>query len=130
LAVTPFKITGNVLQTHHNRRVKVLVIESNLMWSSKLKMSLLALGHEPILSGGWPSQDVQADLAIVNLSQPDPAPADLIETLRSRHIKVVAHAGHKEKQLHELGMKAGADVLATNGELSSKLKDILERAFQ
>jgi len=108
--------------------VKILVVESNLLWSSKLKSGLTALGHEPVVSSGFPVDPGEAAIAIVNLSQLKPSPADLIRWCHENDIKVIAHAGHKEKELHALGREAGADVLATNGELSSKLADVLARA--
>src|SRR5450631_1320399 len=102
------------------------------MWSSKLMQSLRMLGHEP-MSPSADSKDVT--VAIVNLSwrpsgsrsrigavaepistEEEPVRA-LIRELHDRGIKVIAHAGHKEKDLFEMGKAVGADVLATNGEI-------------
>lgn len=107
--------------------MRILVFESNLMWSSKLRVGLNALGHEPIFLNELGNQPVAGDLAIVNLSQPSPPPTELITALHAAGIKVVAHAGHKEKELLALGKEAGADFLTTNGELSAKLEDVLRR---
>ena len=39
---------------------------------------------------------------------------------------MIAHAGHKEKELLELGKDLEVDRLATNSELTYKLPQILE----
>ena len=108
--------------------VRILVIENNLLWSSKLKSGLIALGHAPVISPALPSDAGGYELAIVNLSQPTPSPKELIASLHSYGIKVIAHAGHKEKDLLQLGKEAGADVLVTNGELSAKLEAVVAKA--
>jgi hypothetical protein len=106
----------------------ILIFENNLLWSSKLKTGLASLGHEAIVLSGSPPVGISADLAIVNLSQPNPPPKELIEQLRLLSIKTIAHAGHKEKELLALGKEAGANMLVTNGELSAKLEDVIARA--
>ena len=106
--------------------MRVLIFESNLMWSSRLVKSLKALGHEPAVLGGTPA-DVRADSAIINLGDPKFDPRKLVEQLHDRGIKVIAHAGHKEKELLELGREAGADVLATNSQLTYKLEELLRQ---
>ena len=100
--------------------MKILVFESNLMWSSRLMQTLRKLGHEPILT----QKPGPADAAIVNLGEGDPK--ELVAQLHASGVKVIAHAGHKEKLLHQLGRDAGADVLATNSELTYKLPQLLE----
>jgi hypothetical protein len=108
--------------------VHVLVFERNLLWSSRLKSGLVALGHRADVLVDIPTGDFSADLAIVNLSQPTPLPKELIGNLKRKGIKTVAHAGHKERDLMALGRDAGADVLATNGELAAKLAEVIHRA--
>ena len=111
--------------TLHNLRMRILVFESNLMWGPKLRLGIEALGHEAIFLNQL--LDESGDFAIVNLSQPKPDPRQLIADLHGKGIKVIAHAGHKEKDLLHLGREAGADFLVTNGELSAKLGNVLER---
>ena len=41
---------------------------------------------------------------------------------------VIAHAGHKEKDLLEMGRQAGSDHVATNGELTFKIELLLTAA--
>ncbi len=106
----------------------MLVLEKNLLWSSKLKQGLTILGHEAKVSSGE-IPDEPFDLASVNLSQAEPDPAELVNRLRDKRIMTIAHAGHKEKQLLELGKRAGADLLVTNGELSAKLPEVLSKAL-
>lgn len=102
--------------------MKVLVIEDNLIWSTKLSNSLRALGHEPRVSTG---SEGDADLAIVNLSNPRLKPFEALADLRSKGIPVVGHAGHKEKELLCRAKDAGVRV-ASNSELTFKLRELLE----
>ncbi len=95
------------------------------MWSSKLRQSLRLLGHECLVLREIPAEGV-ADVAIVNLGEGDPT--SLIAGLRTRGVPTIAHAGHKEKELQELGRAAGATTLVTNSELANKLPEVLLRA--
>jgi hypothetical protein len=100
--------------------LKVLILEDNLLCSSRLKQTLVAFGHEAVVA----SSPQACDAAIIALGRPTMA-ADVAE-LRSMGAFVIGHAGHKEKDLHEAGKKAGCDRLATNSELTNKLPQILE----
>jgi hypothetical protein len=107
--------------------MKVLVFESNLMWSARLVKSLQAIGHEAEVRPSWPSETDKADAAIVNLGESPEPVTKLVARLKELKIKTIGHAGHKEKDLHELGKEAGCDVLATNSELTFKLEDLLAK---
>jgi hypothetical protein len=109
--------------------MRIFVFETNLMWSSRLARTLAAFGHEPLLRTTLPETDEGADLAIVNLGSPEPSPSDLVARLHFLGVKVLAHAGHKEKELHELGRQIKADRLATNSELTFKLPQLIEEIF-
>lgn len=108
--------------------MQVLVLEDNLMWSARLEKSLKSLGHVPVT---WPTLKGELsgfDLAIVNLA---PSVGDVVSTvrdLRAAGVYVVGHAGHKEKELHEVGRLAGCDRLATNSELTFKIESLLLEA--
>jgi len=104
--------------------MRVLIYEDNLMWSSRLVKSVSSLGHEAILRTKVDAED-SGDVAIVNLGSMTLKPEELVPILRERGIKVVAHAGHKEKELHELGRDLECDRLVTNSELTFKLAQIL-----
>ena len=104
----------------------ILVFETNLMWSARLVQSLRGTGHEPMLRNSLPEDAEGASVAIVNLGQAAPDPVALVARLHELGVKVLAHAGHKEKELLELGRAAGADRLATNSELTFKLPQLLE----
>ena len=95
------------------------------MWSSKLSQSLKALGHHSSIAEALPESSEPGDVAIINLS--DKSSVDLIPGLHALGIKVLGHAGHKEKELHELGTQAGVDLMATNSELTFKLDELLGR---
>lgn len=110
--------------------MKILVFERNLIWSARLNQSLFALGHESKVINMqnwslWFPDAIQQDfdVAIVNLGEADSV--DLIPTLKRHGIPIIAHAGHKEKDLLSLGQQLGVDRLATNSELTFKLPAIL-----
>jgi len=105
--------------------MKVLVFEDNLMWSSRLLQSLKGLGHEPVLMTSIPDDSMGAVAAIVNLGSASLKPKELVPALSALGVKVVGHAGHKEKDLLQLGREAGCDRLATNSELTFKIESIL-----
>ncbi len=109
---------------------EVLVFEDNLMWSSRLVQTLKGLGYEPVLCKSIPTGFGNAKLAIVNLGSPTMAPNELVPLLRSNGIHVIGHAGHKEKEILELGRIAGCDTLTTNSELTFKIEGILNRIFK
>jgi hypothetical protein len=92
------------------------------MWSSKLVNSLKALGHECSIESEFPATEM-AQVAIVNLGDPDVG--ILIKLLKAHEVKVIAHAGHKEKDLLEIGKEHNVDHLATNSELTFKIESIL-----
>ena len=104
--------------------VRIAIYEDNLMWSARLQNSVRALGHEGIVIT-TPDIDLTADCAIINLGSTTLGVA-LVPALKQNGTTVIAHAGHKEKDLHSLGADAGCDVLATNSELTHKLPQILE----
>lgn len=107
--------------------MRVLILDENLVWNARLKLGVESLGHEAVVlyaPGGLPA----AEVAIVNLGSRAFPPDEWIPRLRSVGVRVVAHAGHKEKPLLAQGKEAGADLIVTNGELTHKLSDILARA--
>jgi hypothetical protein len=61
----------------------------------------------------------------VNLGSKNPDPTQLVSALKERGVYTIAHAGHKETELRELGLKLNVNKLATNGELTYKLDKIL-----
>lgn len=104
----------------------VWVFEENLMWSARLANGIRSLGHTAVVRKDIPEEG-NADMAIVNLGAPRPDPRQLVPRLRELGVRTLAHAGHKEKELHELGRDLGCDLLATNSELTHKLPELLEK---
>ena len=107
--------------------MRILVFEDNLLWSSRLVHTLKALGHEPIVLKTAPDEIPLSAIAIVNLGSTQLEPHLLVPRLRSLGIHVIGHAGHKEKDILELGRIAGCDTIATNRELTFKIESILDR---
>ena len=72
-------------------------------------------------------RDGTRDAAIVNLGSSTLKPEHLVPQLNRAGIKVIGHAGHKEKELHEIGRDLGCHLLVTNSELTHKLPQILQK---
>lgn len=92
------------------------------MWSARLVQSLRALGHVAQVLNAPAGE---ADMAIINLGEA--RAASLVESLKVLGVPVLAHAGHKETELLELGRSLGVDRLATNSELTHKLPSLLSQ---
>ena len=105
--------------------MKVWIFEDNLMWSSRLVQSLQALGHESSIQKQIPL-DGTADVAILNLASK--SFGGLVPLLRAAGVYTICHAGHKEKDLLQLGREAGCDAVASNSELTFKIETLLEQA--
>ncbi len=118
---------GSRLGSRYSGWVTVWIFDENLLWSSRLKSGVTGLGHEAVLADRLPEGEITGDIAIVNLGSQAMPPAVLVPYLRVRGFKVLAHAGHKEQSLLELGRDSGADLVVTNGELTHKLGDVLTR---
>lgn len=104
--------------------MQVLVYEDNLIWSSRLLQSLRALGHDPVLLGK--PDPAQAPLAIVNLGSSHFHPEVLVPALIALGTHVIGHAGHKEKDLLSLGQSCGCQTVATNSQLTFKLRELID----
>lgn len=87
--------------------------------------SLQSLNREVRVVTAIPDDLEDVEGAIVNLSKPEFRQA--VTQLTANGIPVAGHAGHKEKELLELGREAGCKVLATNSELTFKLDQVLAR---
>ena len=105
----------------------ILVFEDNLIWSARLAKTVQALGHQPMVLSRVPAELPEAEAAIVNLGSRQIKPPELIPRLKQAEIYVIAHAGHKETELLKLGKQLGCDRLATNGELTFKLGQLLPK---
>jgi hypothetical protein len=103
----------------------ILIFEDNLIWGPRLTKTAAAFGHQPVVLAKMPQTIPDGDAAILNLSSKTFQLDELVPLLRAKGIKMIAHAGHKEKELFELGKGLGCDVLATNGEITNKLDKIL-----
>lgn len=93
------------------------------MWSSRFVLSVNGSGHEGVLATQVP--EGTADAAIVNLS--DPNVATIVDELNKRGIYTIAHAGHKEKELLDLGKQIQVSRVATNSEITKKLPNLLDQ---
>jgi hypothetical protein len=107
--------------------MKILIFEDNLMWGPRLRQTVTSLGHEAVVIQKMPDEIPPAEAAIVNLGSEKMDAATLVPKLKEAGIYVIAHAGHKEKQLHQIGKDLGCDRLASNSELTYKLDQLLPK---
>lgn len=102
----------------------IAVYDENLMWTARLRLSIEAAGHTPLIvstSGEIPP----ADIAVVNLGSTR-FPADqLVPQLKSAGCKIIAHAGHKEKPLIQTGNDLGCDLVVSNSTLTNHLVKVI-----
>jgi len=105
--------------------MKVWIFEDNLMWSSRLVKSVQAFGHDAVLLQSIPDGE-PADAAILNLSSS--GFSELVPLLNAKGVFTIGHAGHKEKEILQLGRDAGVDRIATNSELTYKIEFILNES--
>jgi hypothetical protein len=105
--------------------MKVWIFESNLIWSSRFVNTVRGSGHEAVVTATVP--DDTADVAIVNLG--DANVGAIVAELTERGIYTIAHAGHKEKDLIELGKQIKVNRVATNSEITNKLPKMLEEVI-
>lgn len=97
------------------------------MWSQRLARAAAHLGWEASITADKGPFN-PADVAIVNLGAIGEESGRIVSELHGLGAAVIGHAGHKEKELHQLGESAGCDLLVTNRELTVKLAELLDRA--
>lgn len=105
--------------------MKILILEDNLIWSSRLAKTVTSLGHEAVVLDRIPTPMPPADVAILNLRNSQLCSTEIINNLKNQDTKTVAHAGHKEKPLLEQGNEMGVDMVVSNSTLTYKLAETL-----
>ncbi|MBL8048649.1 MAG: hypothetical protein JNJ45_08205 [Chthonomonas sp.] len=103
----------------------ILILDDNLLWTSRLTRSAQALGHSPTVAKTLPA--ARFDVAILNLGRPEFSSPQVIGELRGRGTYLIGHAGHKEKDLLNEGTANGVDQVVSNSSLTFKLADILAK---
>ena len=103
----------------------ICLLEYDLLWATRLKKAFEHLGHQVTVSSDGELKS-QVDIAIVNLSATRYDPVVQIAKLKALNVKVIAHAGHKEKPHLQTGADSGADYVATNGELARNPAKVIE----
>ncbi|MBS1704863.1 MAG: hypothetical protein JST40_03240 [Armatimonadetes bacterium] len=106
----------------------IAIYERNLLWSVRLQKHVESLGHSAEVLGEAVMPESFADLAILNLGEPNLSTEEIIEGLKSQGTTVVGHAGHKETPLWDAGREHGCDHIVSNGTLAHKLDQVLALA--
>jgi hypothetical protein len=118
---------GPSLPAPHNGLVRVLLLDENLFWTSRLSKLVEALGHQAVVLDRVPDCWPEGEVAVVNLGSTVFEPSSTVPALRGRGFRVVGHAGHKESSLIEEGTAAGCDLVVTNSQLTHKFPEIVAR---
>lgn len=108
----------------------VLVLEADLIWSSKLSVVLKGLAIPFRVESRLPNDLSNYAVAIVSLGSRLVNPKIVIPALLNAKIPVIAHAGHKESELLQLGKDLHATQVVTNGSLARSLPTILRQFLQ
>ncbi len=108
--------------------MKVLILDENLLWGSRLNNTVGGLGYEAVLLTKNPEELPAADIAILNLSSEEFPVDKVAERLHGLGVYTLAHAGHKEKEKLSMGNEYGCKMVVTNGMITHKLKELLEKA--
>ncbi len=109
---------------------KVLVIEPDLLWSSRISQTLKASDIPFQLASKVPDSAEGIAVAIVPLSCKLLSPEACIPALLHLGIPVIAHAGHRDAELLQLGRDLNATQVVTNGSLARSLPTILRQFLQ
>jgi hypothetical protein len=73
----------------------IAILDDNLLWSTRLKRTVEALGHRAVVASPTTEVLPEADVAIVALSPGDPRLEEVLRLLRERGTHLIGHAGHK-----------------------------------
>jgi hypothetical protein len=109
--------------------MRIAVYDENLMWSSRLKLTIEAAGHTALVLSKA-GQSEPADVAIVNLGSRVFNASDLVPRLRQTGTKVIAHAGHKERPLQAMGNELGCELVVSNSSITNHLVKLLNQLDQ
>jgi hypothetical protein len=94
------------------------------VWSARFLQLLRNLGHQPVVPKS--AEDWEgAEVAIVNLASEVFKAEEIVPAAKKQGIYVIAHAGHKESQLLDLGKQLDCDKVASNSEVTYKLEQLL-----
>ena len=113
-----------------SRPQKILLIQNNLFFSSRIENSVRALGYEiETLSNPQAARNPsEATLVIINLAARALDPLSRIQKLKEGGAIIVGYAGHKEALLLESARKAGCDFVVSNAMIHQDLPSILQKA--
>jgi hypothetical protein len=103
----------------------ILIIENNLIWSSRLSKTAKALGHTVQIFAHFPTEIPAGQIAILNLGSEKLCTPELVEALHASGYKTIGHAGHKEKPLLAHGESMGVHSVVSNSTLTFKLEDVI-----
>ena len=111
---------------------KVLLIENNLILSSRISSAVKAEGYELKVAQGQPNLeallgDFKPDMVLINLELPQGV--ELVRKLKESfsEVPVVGYCGHKNLSLQEDAKGAGADLVVPNSAIASQTAEILSR---
>ena len=116
--------------------MKVVLIDGNLMMSSKVSSILRGLGIEVEKALGW--NRIEELLSKGNFSavfinlEASPSALNLIKRIKenSPEVKVIGYCGHKNVELQRSALSSGADLVVSNGQMVSDPRSVLREALR
>jgi hypothetical protein len=112
--------------------VDILVLEPDLLFSSKLESAAKRLGASIKIVAS--PQEVQKDLGmatpkalLVNLDFVGRQPEFLSKLVREKSCRIIGYYSHVNKPLAEDARQIGINIVITRGELVGKLDDTISR---
>lgn len=111
------------------------VVETNLMFASRLQRVLKSLGHETRLFASAAqllNSERVPDGVLVNVGNAFFDGVAVVRALREAGIAsvIIGYAGHREKEKHRLALEAGCDLTGTNRQVTQRLEPLIERAMK
>ncbi|NPA51279.1 MAG: hypothetical protein GXO22_00095 [Aquificae bacterium] len=112
--------------------MKILIIDENMILSSKLRNQAKDKGYEPkILS--FVRQDsyekikgFNPDYILINLESKANSSLELIDKLKKDNFKIIGYCGHTRIDLAQKAKDKGANFIATNSSIISHFEEIIK----
>lgn len=115
--------------------MQIDIVETNLMFASRLQRVLKSLGHETRLFGSTEQllhSERVPDVVLVNVGHAFFDGLAVVRALREAGIAsvIIGYAGHREKEKHRLALEAGCDLTGTNRQVTQRLEPLIQRAVR
>ena len=108
----------------------IAIIVADLMFQSRIREAVAALGHEPLLADDAATLDValaaQPAVAVIDLHIADLDAPDAVARSKAAGARVLAFGRHTEPQTLRAARSAGADTVVARSQLVDELPHLIE----